>query len=232
VTAEPRASLATIALLADLRPPDLEQLERKCTWQRCDAGELILGQDDRGNDVIFVVAGRLKVQLFSASGQQVIFREIEAGDMLGELSAIDDKPRSASVLAATDSLIARLTAEAFWQLLDQHRTVRVVMLRKLVATIRDLSERVFEVSTLKARGRVRAHLLRLAQQAGVSRNQAEIRPVPVQSDMADQLATHREAVSREMSALIRGGILRREAEFLLVRDVRRLEILVEAQKAE
>jgi hypothetical protein len=45
--------------------------------------------------------------------------------------------------------------------------------------------------------------------------------------MADQLATHREAVSREMSALTRGGMLRRQTDALLVCDIRRLRTLVE-----
>jgi CRP-like cAMP-binding protein len=222
-----QAALAAVDLLRGLRPPELERLERACLWQRYAAGEEILGQDDRGTDVLFVAAGRVTVQLYSASGQQVIFRDFGAGETFGELAAVDQNPRSASVVAASDCWIARLKAAPFWQLIDEDRTVRAALLKKLVASVRLLSERVFEFSTLTAQSRVRAHLLRLAIQAGGSGNQACIRPPPMQAAMADQLATHREAVSREMSALIRGGILRRQPDALLVCDIRRLRTLVE-----
>ena len=232
MSGEVQDGLARVGLLRALPRDALGRLAQACVTQHCGAGELVLSQDDRSDDVIFVLAGRLKVQLFSASGQQVIFRELEAGDMLGELSAIDGRPRSASVLAATDAAIARLAAAEFRALLDAHAGVRTTLLRQLVATVRDLSERVFEISTLSARSRVRAHLLRLARQAGVQGNRAEISPVPVQSDLADQLATHREMVSREMSALTRAGILERRQDALLVHDVRRLRALVDAEGAD
>ncbi len=222
-------ALQGVDLLAGLAPADLARLEASCTWQRYAVGEIVLSQEDGGTDVLFIASGRLKVQLFSASGQQVIFREIGAGTVFGELAAIDGKPRSATVIAATDSLIARARANVLWQLIDTHRSVRVALFKKLVGIVRDLDERVFEISTLKTQNRVRAHLLRLAMAAGVHNNEAEIRPLPVQSDMADQLATHREAVSREMSALTRDGILKRQADSLLVRDVRRLRALVESE---
>ncbi len=222
-----QAALQAVELFRGLGPADLERLARACLWQRYAVGEQILGQDDRGTDVLFVAAGRVKAQLYSASGQQVLFREIAAGEIFGEMAAIDERPRSASVVAATDCWIARLKAALFWQLIDDHGTVRAALLKKLVATVRDLNERVFEFSTLTAQSRVRAHLLRLAIQAGVAGNQASIRPPPLQSAMADQLATHREAVSREMSALTRGGMLRRQTDALLVCDIRRLRTLVE-----
>ena len=184
--------LANVSVLSGLTPDESRKLARRCVWRQFAAGEMILDQEDDSTDVLFVVSGRLKVQVHSGSGRQVIFAEIDAGELFGDFAAIDGMPRSASVSALSGCTVARLPAAAFWTLIDEQPAVRAAMLKRLVSIVRDLNARLFQVSTLSAQNRVRAYLLRLAEHAGVRDNQALIRPMPVQSDVADMLATHRE----------------------------------------
>ena len=74
--------------------------------------------------------------------------------------------------------------------------------------------------------RVHAELLRLAREAGVSANKARIHPAPKHSDIASKISTYREQVTRELSALVKQGLLQRSDGGLLIPDVARLERIV------
>lgn len=71
--------------------------------------------------------------------------------------------------------------------------------------------------------RIHAELVRLAHEAGASGNSARIEHAPTHADIASQVSTYREEVSRELSALAKAGIVARDGRALLIRDLRRLE---------
>jgi CRP-like cAMP-binding protein len=168
------------------------------------------------------------VTLFSVSGREVTFRDLNAGEMFGELAAIDGQPRSANVIALTDTLIASLSGEAFWQVLREQPEVAAVTLKRLVANVRDLSGRVFEFSTLTANNRIQAELLRLAQAHLQDDGEpVVIAPVPTHAEMASRVSTHREAVTRELSRLAKAGVIERRSGKLVVLDLARLRRMVE-----
>ena len=93
--------------------------------------------------------------------------------------------------------------------------------------MRGLSERVIDLSTLGVQNRIYAELLRLAREAGAAGNTARIDPAPKHTEIASRVSTYREQVTRELSALVKLGILERGEHVLVIRDVARLERLVE-----
>jgi CRP-like cAMP-binding protein len=84
-----------------------------------------------------------------------------------------------------------------------------------------------DLSTLAANNRVHADLLRQARANMKGANEAEIRPIPVHSDIASRVSTTRETVARVLNDLARKGIVERLKDSLVVRDVDRLHELVE-----
>jgi CRP-like cAMP-binding protein len=100
------------------------------------------------------------------------------------------------------------------------------MLNRLVTSVRELTERVFDLSTLGVQNRVHAELLRLAREAGVRGNAARLDPAPKHTELASQVSTYREQVTRELSALVKQGLLERSGHALVITDVARLEKIV------
>jgi hypothetical protein len=92
--------------------------------------------------------------------------------------------------------------------------------------VRILTERVFELSALNVQSRLHCELLRLGVQAGVSDNEARIRPSPTHTDLANRIGTHREGVTREMRSLVRQGLLEQFRRELVVRDIAELSRIV------
>ena len=218
--------LRNIELLAGLSAERLDAIARQCAWRNHDKGQSIISRDADDGGVYFLAAGRVRVTTYSSAGREVTFRDIEAGETFGELAAIDEQPRSADVIALEGALTASLPPAAFRQLLCDESLVAQRVLKRLAGLVRLLTDRVVDLSTHGVPTRIHAELLRLAREAGVSANRARLAPPPKQVDIASRVSTYREQVTREISILTKAGILAKEKDALLVRDVARLEQLV------
>lgn len=218
--------LQRVALFAGLRGDALQAIGRACSWRRFAAGRHIVTRKSRENDVYFVVSGLARATAFSAGGREVAYNDLGPGAVFGELAAIDGKPRSADVLAIEETMVATLSAQAFLALVDAEPAVRRALLVRLAGAVRDLTDRVFDLTTLGVRNRVHAEVLRLAKAGEVRGKRARIAPIPKHGDIASRISTYREQVTRELALLAKLGVLVREADALVVTDLDRLQRLV------
>jgi CRP-like cAMP-binding protein len=227
----PSVGLRRITLLEGLAPERLDALARECAWRAYAPDRPIISRESGDRDFYLIASGRVRVTTYSAGGRQVTFRDLDAGDYFGEVAAVDGEPRSADVFALDRALVASMPPAAFWRLLREEPLVAERILRRLAGLVRGLSERVIDLSTLGVQNRIHAELLRLAREAGVSGNTARIDPAPKHADLAGRVSTYREQVTRELSALVKLGILERGGQALVVRDVAGLQRLVEQVRA-
>ena len=219
-------SLAGITILSGLAPKALEHVQQRCSWQRYRPGESIVSYLDSSDEVFFIIGGEVRVTIYSLAGKLVSFRELGPGEVFGEYPAIDRGPRSASVEARTDCLVATLLGAAFRKLIESEPVVAQAMLPQLVMKIRALTTRVYEFSTLAVSNRIQAELLRLACLGVKVGKSARIAPAPTHTEIASRVSTHREAVTREFARLSRIGLIERQGNALLVKDVERLAEMV------
>ena len=227
-SAAPRSSLALrhVALLQGLPDRRLDLLAQQCLWHSVEAGKPLLLRAEQQGEVFLLVSGRVRVTTYSANGRQVTFRDSEAGEHFGDIAAIDGGPRSADVVTLEPSVVASLDRAAFMALLRDEPQVAERVMQRLASLVRQLSERVIDLSTLGVQNRLHAELLRLARAAGVEGNQARLAPAPKHAALASQISTNREQVTRELNVLVRSGVLRKDDKALLVADVARLELMV------
>lgn len=227
IDARPSAlGLRAVKLLAGLDGDTLGELAQQCGWRRWVTGQRVTSRDTDDRDVYMVVAGKVRITAFSAAGRQVTFRDLGAGEWFGDLAAIDGQRRSADVDALEESVLASMSPAVFRRLLHEQPVVCDRVLDRLVGLVRDLSDRVFEFSTVGVQNRVHGELLRLAKESGIDRNTARLEPAPKHSDIASKISTYREQVTREISALVKQGLLQRAGGALIIPDVARLEKLV------
>jgi CRP-like cAMP-binding protein len=224
--------LRNVRMLQGLSQERLEILAAQCAWRTVEPGQVIVARNSHDRDVHFVVSGHVRVTTFSAGGKQVTFRDEEPGEMFGDLAAIDGQPRSADVLALDSVLVASLSPEHFRVLLAEEELVRERVLQRLAGLVRLLSERVIELSTLGVQNRIHAELLRLVRVSGATGKQARIDPAPKHADIASQVSTYREQVTRELSLLTKQGLLAKDGNALVLLDVAKLERMVEEVRSE
>jgi len=220
-------TLDDIVLLSDLTPEQRKALVRQCAWRRYYADEQILDRDSESRDVFFIVHGSVQVVNYALSGRAISLATVEKGGHFGELSAIDGEPRSASVVAVDDSLIASLSPEAFGELLITHASVSLRVAQRLAHIIRICDDRILDLSTLGAVQRVYMELLRMAIPDPATGTSWIIYPMPTQNSIAGRASTTRETVGRVLSTLRQSGIIFRKGKSLYIQDRARLQKMVE-----
>jgi len=226
MTAEASGTLTRFKLFEGLPAAELRALEQRCRFRRYVRDATIVDYQENKADVFFILNGQVRVTLFSKAGREVAFRDLEAGDLFGELSAIDGKPRAANVVAISECVLAAMPGSVLWDLLHRHQSVADAMLRRLAGNVRILTDRVFEFSTLAVRNRIHAELLRLARDHDNGARPITIAPMLTHAELASRLSTHREAVTREFNDLARLGVIERSGNDLVIPDLAALERLV------
>jgi CRP/FNR family cyclic AMP-dependent transcriptional regulator len=216
---------ASPAFLSKLCEADLVALAGRWSERSYRHNELIIAHGDGGRDVFFLLQGRARVTLFSQDGREIAYRDIEPGEIFGELAGIDGKERSASVIALGATRAARLPGAAFRDIVYNHPTFAWMLLEHLSVQLRRMTDRVYEFSTLVVRKRLILELLRRADEIGPVDGQVCINPAPTHFELAAKISTHREAVSREMSALAKRGLIERRGGRLMLCDLTALEVL-------
>ena len=216
-------SLRGISLFAGLSDAELAAVTASCTVRTFEKQAQILGEQEKTTDVFFILEGTVRATSYTEAGREVIFNEFPAGQMFGEFSALDGAPRSSSVIAMTDCRVARMTRDRFLQALEGNGKLAVRLAQHLVVKVRQLSERVFEVSALAVRERIRRELLRLSKDGTEFRNGIVIRPAPTHYEIAARIGSHREAVTREFNRLEAAGIVEVRRRQLRIIDVTRLQ---------
>lgn len=226
-SAAQRSILADLDLFAGVDNRILAGIEQACRYRRLAPQEQIVDKDSPPSDVYFIVRGRARVVNYSVSGREITFADLTEGDYFGQLSAIDGKPRSASVVATEESVILAVPRRLFLTVLADNPQVALRVMQRLVGIIRGANDRIMELSTLGAHNRIQAELLRQAQSHKTIRNTAVIEPIPVHSDIASRVSTTRETVARVLNDLARKGIVRRTRTALLIPNVQLLHMMVE-----
>ena len=215
--------LQKVEVFKDLSGQTLRAIADRCKWTRYKRNQYVIRRGGADRDVHFVVAGMVRVTAEGWRGRRIIFKDVPAGELFGEHSAIDGRARVADVLAVQESLIASMPPDTFRALLARHVSVRERVLRRLSGSVRELADQVLDLGVKRVPWRIWGELLRLARLAGVDANVARIDPPPAHQEIASHIGTSREQVAREFSRLYREGVLARDGRSLLVLDVASLE---------
>ena len=224
--------LRRIDLLQGLSPERLDAIGRQCAWRPCENGQRLVAREDPDRDLHFIVAGTVRVTTYAPSGRETSFRELAEGTSFGELAALDGRPRSADVVALTSGLIASMPPAAFRELLRAEWIVNERVLVRLADLARGLVDRVVELSTLNVQQRVCLELLRLARAGDADGNALRIEPAPKHTELAHRVSTYREQVTRELTALVKAGVLARDGGALVVRDAAGLQRIADGAPRE
>jgi CRP/FNR family cyclic AMP-dependent transcriptional regulator len=226
-------TLASVELFAVAAAPMRKRYEAQCAWRWWNKGAQIVGRDDLSDDVYFVIRGKVRIVNYVPSGSgEIAFDEVGEGGYFGEMAAIDQAPRSATLLAETRTLTARLGGAAFRAYLAEEPKAALLMMQHLTEIVRTSNQRIMDLSTLAAQNRIYADLLRQARTGGkLAANTAAIEPVPRHHAIAARASTARETVARAIADLTRRGLLKRDGKALVITDVAALTGMVSQFRA-
>lgn len=187
----------------------------------------ILRQEDDSKDVFYINYGKVRITLYTQQGYRLSFTDIHAGQSFGELSAIDQRPRSANVLAVEETSLTRIPYAKFQELLKAHPDFARFVMCQMSAMIRRLNDRMYELSALDGTHRIYAELLRIAEDGVDHDGLLIVDNPPTHAEIASRISSHREAVSRTYHALIDEGLLEKRSKQLVFSDLTPLQQRIE-----
>lgn len=190
---------------------------------RCGRSRTLISEGERATDVFLILEGQAQVLLYSPAGREVAVRLLGEGELFGELAALDGAPRCAAVVAATDMRALVVNRADFLACIEQAPGAQAWLTARLIAEVRRLTERVFELSALNVQSRLHCELLRLARAQQSNGGILAVSPAPTHAELANRIGTHREAVTRELRILVQRDIIRTRRRALEFVDVPALE---------
>ena len=210
------ANLCDIPLFKEAEPETLRRFAGRETWATYDPGAIVVDFDDVSTDVFFIVTGELRAVVRTPGGREVILGDLSAGQVFGEMSAIDEAPRSANITVLNTARVARMSGVTFMDLVTQSPVVARRLMKILTERVRTGNAKLVEHASLTIRYRLYAELLREARPRKAGSDELIISPPPTQTTLAGRIGGRREAVSREIADLLRRGILNRTPAALVI----------------
>jgi CRP/FNR family cyclic AMP-dependent transcriptional regulator len=188
--------------------------------RRLARGALLITEGSRSDNVYVVLTGHLKVFSTSDRGAEIVLAVRGPGALLGELAAIDDEPRAASVCALEPVEVMAVPAPAFSRFLRAHPEVMFTLLRTLTGRLRDADRKRVEFGAYDAISRVALRLVELADRFGEPTPTGVRITLPfTQDELAGWVGASREAVVKSLATLRRMGYVRTQRRSVVVCDV-------------
>ncbi|MFZ5481858.1 MAG: Crp/Fnr family transcriptional regulator [Myxococcota bacterium] len=208
-------------VLGGLAAPFLTEIAALAVTVRQPAGAHVFYRDDPPDALYVVSTGLLRVVAPLAGGEVTTLSTLGPGAMFGELALFDGRPRSATVVAVTDSVLLRIPRLPLLALVRARPDLAMAIVAGLASRVRVLSQRVEETLTLPARVRLARHLLRLAEgHGGDAGGGVALDAHLPQATLASGLGLSRQTVNRLLGELEAEGLLsvRRARIVLLDRE--------------
>jgi CRP/FNR family cyclic AMP-dependent transcriptional regulator len=191
---------------------ELAEISRSAIPRSYPARTVIVSEGDRSDALYVILEGRCRAYVSDENGREAILSDMGPGEYFGEV-AMDEGPRSASVVTLEPTKLLVVPAERFRAFLAENPDFAFHFIRKLLHRIRELTHNVSGLALLDAYGRVARLLLESAREEGGRQVAAERM---TQAEIASRVGCSREMVSRIFKDLVQGGYVSVEKERIVI----------------
>jgi CRP/FNR family transcriptional regulator, cyclic AMP receptor protein len=218
------ATLTRVPIFAGLSEAELSFLAERTVARRFSAGETVFAEGEPCAGLFVVASGHVRIFKSSAGGREQVLSIEGPGSSVAELPVFDGGNYPASVTAIDDATLLFVSKQDFQSLCLTHPQVSLKVLRVVGARLRRLVGIIEELSFTTVRHRLAAFLVRLANTSGKRTEKGLEISLPANNqELASQIGTVRELVSRNLSRLQAEGMLRIEGRSVFITDLKGLE---------
>lgn len=211
---------------ATLTPAELQDLMARGARRRFKRGSFLMTEGEIADHVAVVLSGRAKVSSYTADGKEVVLALRGAGELLGELSALDGGERSASCSALEDVEALVIPAQRFEGFLEDHPRLALLLLHTVIRRLRDSDRKRIEFGAFDTPGRVARRILELVDRYGETDPRGvRIQISLTQDELAGWTGASREAVSKALKLFRDRGWIETGRRSIVVLDLDALRSL-------
>jgi CRP/FNR family cyclic AMP-dependent transcriptional regulator len=208
--------IKNIPLFKALKDSQLREIAGRCRAVQYKKGDIIFHKTDLSTDLYIVNSGRLKAVLADEEGGEILLAQFDKGAFFGELSLLDGKGRSATIVADSDTELAVLNKDDFLDLLYKEPKIAVELMATLVERLRGADELIESLAFLEVGERLIRALLDAAEAGGAGGRGFLKAGKPTHKELAARIGSSREAVSKCMKVLSVKGIIKESGGNLMI----------------
>ncbi len=186
------------------------------------ANQTILLENDWGGSVYFVLSGWLKIRTYNADGREITLNIVGRGEIVGEMAAIEQAPRSTDVLSLTPATIVNIPAEDFVRLLKTEPLAGMRLAQLMARRLRQVNRRL-RLRESNSASRVADTLLFLLEGQGKTVSKGIEIPNLPHRELSSLSGLARETVTRVLTKMEAAGLIARSGDIMLIPDVTALE---------
>jgi len=202
----------TVPLFANIGDEDLQQITAVAVVRTFNKGSIVITEGDTSSSLYVILSGEVKVFVSDEDGKTNIVNRLGPGDYFGELSLIDAGPRSASVEAVSQCRLSILARNYFVDYVEQHPQIALSLLKDMGQRLRATTGHAKNLALMDVFGRIASVLLQAAREEGGRL----ITPALTQQDIADEVGSSREMVSRILKDLRAGNYISLEGKRVVI----------------
>ena len=202
--------LANHPTFAVLGPLGLKQCASAMRAQALEAGQTLFLRGDPGKSLFLVLEGRLRLAVNTQEGRELSVRIVTKGEVVGELAAIDEGPRTTDGTAAERSRVASLSSDALRRLISDYPDFSLALMRFLCGRVRDTTEQLETIALHPIEVRLARFLLLSLPQGGKGESATPLQLGISQGELAQLLGASRPKVNMAFGKLESLGALKRE----------------------
>jgi len=210
--------LKQIPLFNHLKDSQLKAIASQCKKVHFKKGSIIFQMKDMSTDLYIVDAGTLKAMLSDDEGDEIVLAHFEKGAFFGELSLLDGKGRSATIVADSDSELSVLSQADFLALLNKDPKIAVALMTTLVERLRKADEKIESLAFQEVSERLIRTLLDGAKRDDSGGKGFLRRGKLTHKELSGMIGSSREAVSKCMKLLAASGIVKESNGYLLIAE--------------
>ncbi len=217
-------TLRKTPLFASLTPKEMEALAARVSHRRFERGALLFSEGDACAGLFLVASGKIRIFKLSAEGREQVLAVEEPGSSFAELPVFDGGNYPASASALEDAEVLFISRRDFQNFCREHPDVALKVIAVVGARLRRLVGIIEDLSFTTVRQRLIALILQLARSSGTpSKDGILVELTKTHQDLAAELGTVRELVSRNLSRLQAEGFLEVEGRKIVVKDIESLK---------
>lgn len=221
--------IKNIPLFKHLKEAQVKEIAARCKTVHFKKGEVVFHKTDLTTDLYIVNFGNVKAVLADEEGGEILLAQFEKGSFFGELSLLDGKGRSATIIADSDAELAVLKKDVFLDLLCKEPKLAIELMTTLVERLRKADEMIESLAFLEVGERLVNTLLEAARNQGQGMKGYVKAGKLTHKELAARIGSSREAVSKCMKVLATKGITKEaDGQILILNNA--LELLKQADR--
>jgi CRP/FNR family transcriptional regulator, cyclic AMP receptor protein len=212
-------TLRSTQVFGSLDATALTDLAAVCVTRTYRRDQFLWYQGDPGDHLVVIVDGLVKITVASERGDEMVLATVGSADVLGELSVIDQGPRSASVVAVQPTTALVINRSALLAAMHQSPALLDALLHTLGAMVRRLTEQATDLVFLDLGGRIAKLLVQRAErQSDDPSRRLAVDLHLTQTELAQMVGASRPAVNRVLQGLVGRGVIRVDGRTIEIVD--------------